>query len=410
MNKPEGYGMLPVLMKKQKSDKITSVKFGQLGLTFILGASLILSIFSAPMAMADQFDQQIAELRAENSETRGEISQLELQADDLKTTIAKLQQRINDIEAKIVENQAKRVELKQQIVKAENELALQKDLLGESIRAMYLEGDISTLEMLAASKDLSEFLDKQEYRSAIQDNIKITLDKINALKAKLTSQKQSVEALIAEQTELHAQVAADKTEQSRLLNLNAAQRHEFNNQIIENKEKIEELRQQQIIANLALFGGGVQPGIPGGGGYPWGNAYCVHTGQVGGPCFNYDWYFNGGAWDSWGYGFRNCTSWVGYKLAMDGKAGIGNLGNAAQWPGNASARGFKVTYGSGAKTGTAAVNPNGYYGHVMYVEAVLPDGRVVVSDYNRAGDGYYRGPDSGNAGVLSQAGLVFIHF
>lgn len=224
------------------------------------------------------------------------------------------------------------------------------------------------------------------------------------------SQKKSVEGLIQEQTELQQQISADKAEQQRLLNLNEAQRNAFDADIKANKEKIDELRQQQIIANLALFGGGVQPGIPGGGGYPWGNAYCVHTGQVGGPCYNYDWYFNGGAWDSWGYGFRNCTSWVAYKLAMDGKAGISYLGNANEWPSRAAARGFEVDYGHGAKAGDAVVNPAGFYGHVMYVEAVLPDGRIVVSDYNRGGDGYYRGPDSGNAGVVSQSGLVFIHF
>ena len=46
----------------------------------------------------------------------------------------------------------------------------------------------------------------------------------------------------------------------------------------------------------------------------------------------------------------------------------------------------------------------------MYVEAVTGDGRVIVSDYNRLGDGLYRGPDGGNAAVVSQSSLVFIHF
>lgn len=396
-------------MTKQKSVK-TLVRLKSLGFVLVLTASMAMAGLTHPIVQADRFDEQIAELRNENQQTQGEINQLEIQADDLQTTIYKLQLRVNDLEAKITANQAKHAELKKEIVKAEKELALQKALLGESIRAVYLEGDITTLEMLAASKDLSEFLDKQEYRSSIQDNIKITLDKINALKAKLLSQKKSVEGLIQEQTELQQQISADKAEQQRLLNLNEAQRNAFDADIKANKEKIDELRQQQIIANLALFGGGVQPGIPGGGGYPWGNAYCVHTGQVGGPCYNYDWYFNGGAWDSWGYGFRNCTSWVAYKLAMDGKAGISYLGNANEWPSRAAARGFEVDYGHGAKAGDAVVNPAGFYGHVMYVEAVLPDGRIVVSDYNRGGDGYYRGPDSGNAGVVSQSGLVFIHF
>lgn len=370
---------------------------------------MLFSSVAPQLAQADEFDQKIQALREQNKENKQELEDLALQADDLQTTISKLQRQVNELEAKISANQKKRDLLKKEIKKAERELAEQKDLLSQNIRAIYLEGDITTLEMLASSPDLSEFLDKQEYRNVIQDRIKSTLDQINLLKAKLAKQKKDTENLIAEDSALQKEVASQRAEQSRLLGLNKSEQASFNNKIANNREKIEELRQQQIIANLAMFGGGVQPGVAGGGGYPWGNAYCVHTGNVGGSCFNYDWYFNGGAWDSWGYGFRNCTSWVAFKLAAAGKTGISNLGNAAQWPGNAKARGHKVSYGSGARVGDAAVNPNGYYGHVMYVEAVSGN-KVVVSDYNRAGDGLYRGPDSGNANVLNQSGLVFIHF
>lgn len=398
-------------MLKQKLTKIK--RFTTLKRTASLSALVLLmfvSTFASSFVNADRFDEQINNLRKDNAVKQAELDSLEVEAKSLQETINALQTKINALQEQINTNQAKRNELLKEIAKAQKELDYQKNLLGQNIRSMYLEGEISTLEMLASSKDLSEFLDKQEYRNAVQDKIKVTLDKINALKAKLNEEKNNVERLLKEQESLQAQIASQKATQDRLLGFNQSQQDSFNSQIASNQKKITELRRQQILENIRLFGGGTQPGIPGGGGYPWGNAYCVHTGKVGGDCYNYDWYFNGNPWDAWGYGYRNCTSWVAYKLAMDGKHGFTYLGNAAQWPGGASARGISVTYGSGARAGDAAVNPNGFYGHVMYVEAVLGDGRVVVSDYNRMGDGLYRGPDGGNAGVLSQSSLVFIHF
>lgn len=359
---------------------------------------------------ADRFTQQINELRNQNNQKQQVVQALQVEAGSIAGVIAGLQAQIDGLQVQINANQAKAEELQRQIAEAEVELAKQKNLMGQNIRAMYLEGDISTLEMLASSKNLSEFIDKQQYRDAVKDKIKSTLDRINVLKAQLKSAKEETDRLIREDERLKAQADANKAEQNRLLSFNQSQQHEYNQQIKDNQTKIADLKRQQVLENIRLFGPGGAPGIPGGGNYPWGNAYCVHTGRVDGACYNYDWYFNGGPWDVWGYGYRNCTSWVAYKLAADGKSGFSYLGNAAQWPGNAAARGFGVSYGSGARVGDAAVNPNGYYGHVMYVEAVFPDGRVVVSDYNRLGDGLYRGPEGNSSGVLNQAGLVFIHF
>jgi surface antigen len=321
-----------------------------------------------------------------------------------------LEAQISGLQAQITANQAKNEKLKSEIDIAQKELDKQKKLLGENIKAMYLEGQISTLEMLASSKDLSEFVDKEQYRDAVKSKIKTSLDRVTDLKTQLKNQKEAVEKLLAEQQSLRSQVASQRAQQERLLSLNQSQQDSFNQDIQANQDKIKELKRQQVLENVKLFGGGVQPGIPGGGGYPWGNAYCAHTGQVGGDCWNYDWEFNGSPWDSWGYGFRNCTSWVAYKLASDGKVGFTYLGNATNWPSGAAARGIAVSYGSGARPGDAAVRQSGYYGHVMYVEAVTGDGQVIVSDYNRMGDGLYRGPDGGSAAVLSQSGLAFIHF
>ncbi len=397
------YASIKEYMIKQtytKKNKITST----LLFAAFFSVALLIGTISPVFVNANNLQEQINQLKNENDKKKEQVGTLQVQAGSIQETINKLQQQINGLQAQIATNNEKNAKLAKDIEIAQKELDKQKNLLGENIKAMYLEGDISTLEMLASSKDLSDFVDKEQYRNAVKTKIKSSLDKVTELKSLLRKQKEDVEKLIREQESLKNQIASQQGEQNRLLGMNQAEQSKVNDDIQANKSKIDELVRQQIVENMRIFGNNVSPGIPGGGGYPWGNAYCVYTNSVDGACFNYDWYFNGSAWDSWGYGFRNCTSWVAYKLAADGKVGFTYLGNAKNWPGNAEARGASVSYSSGARVGDAAVNPNGYYGHVMYVEAVNSDGTVLVSDYNRMGDGLYR------QAVISQSGLVFIHF
>ena len=397
------------MKQKTKNKKTIAQRF--ITKPVLLVAVLAITVATiVPTVRADRFEEEIRTLQQQNSQSRNTLADLQMQASSFQNAVDLLNGQIALLTGQITTNQAEQAKLQDQINQAQAELDRQREVLGADIKAMYVDGDITTIEMLATSRNLSDFVDKEEYRNAVQSKIQETLRRISKLQAELKNKKDVVDQLLKEQQSQQQQLDAKRAEQNRLLTYNQSQQNDFNNQIKANQSKIDELRYKQVLANIALFGGGVTPGIPGGGGYPWGNAYCVHTGNVGGACYNYDWYFNKGAWDTWGYGFRNCTSWVAYKLALNGKTGFSSMGNANDWPAAARARGIGVSYGSGARAGDAVVNPAGYYGHVMYAEAVTEDGRVIVSDYNRAGDGLYRGPEGGNANVLPQSGLVFIHF
>lgn len=378
--------------------------------TVLLVAALVMSVsaFGAyNLVLADQFDQQINQLRSENSQKQSAVANLSEKAEDLQGVIAGLQNQINLLQGQINESRAKSEALKVEIAKAEAELTKQRDLLGQNIRAMYLEGDISALEMLASSKDISEFVDKQQYRTSVQDKIKTTLDTITALKLQLNAQKEQVEKLLDEQELLQEKVVAQQSEQQRLLNLNQSEQAALNQQIKDNKGKIAELQRQQVLENARLFGGRVPTGVPGGGGYKYGDAVCLWPGYADPPCRQYDWGYPNASgsralFDEWQYGYRNCTSWVAFKLNQDGKRGFIGLGNARDWPENVPQS--WVTRGYGAQPGDAAVRQSGTYGHVMYVEAVQGD-YVIVSDYNAGGDGYYR-----IGAKVAQSSLVFVHF
>jgi surface antigen len=357
--------------------------------TLVLLLILTAGMLVTPLVQADRFDEQIKAINQDNAQKRQAAQQLQIQADSLAGVIAGLQAQISALETQINENQAKKAEVQHQIALAEEELAKQRKLLGENIKAMYLEGQISTLEMLASSKDLSEFVDKQQYRNSVKDKIKDTLDKVTALKLELKSQQEKLDKLIADQEAMQYQLDLQRAENDRLLAMTVQQKSEYEQQIKNNNAQIAELRRQQAVENARLFASGTVPqGIPGGGGYPGAWAFAPMDSIV----------------DTWGMYNRECVSYTAWKVWQSGRymPYWGGIGNANQWDDNARAAGIPTD--SNPRVGDVAISNRGFYGHAMYVEAVNGDGTITVSQYNAGLDGYY------SVAKVYTAGLVFIHF
>jgi len=367
-----------------------------------VGGSLIAPHF----ASADRFESQISELQNQNSQVQSQVAALKEQASSYSEAINLLRQQIGAVEAQISQNQERQAELQREINKAQVELDHQKKVLGENIKSMYVGSEMSTIEMLATSKSLSEFVDKETYRNAVQRQVQETMVKIQKLQNELNGKKQEVDTLLKEQQVQRATLDESRSEQNRLLSMNQGQQAEFSGQLKANNARIAELRQQQAEENCRLYGCG--GGTIGGGGYPWGTAVCIHTGKVDGRCSNYDWSVNGQIynWTTGGYGYRNCTDWVSFRVKQaTGRYAPAGLGNANTWDDRGPGYGFAVS--STPRQGAAAVSNSGYYGHVMYVEAVYDDGSILVSDYNRAGTGLYA---TTKLSASSAASLRYVYF
>lgn len=351
----------------------------------LITAVLSLGIATSRLVYADRFDEQINNLREANSQNQQADGLLEIEEANITAVINRLQGEIAAAEEQIRANETKRSDTNTKIAEAEVELAKQKELLGMNIRAMYIEGDISTLEMLASSKDLSEYMDKQQYRSSVQDKIKMTLDQVTALKLDLKTQKETLDKLIADQQAIQTQLNAQRSEQNRLVGLNQQQQAEYEQTIQGNNAKIADLRRQQIAENARFTRSAKN--IPDSSGYPWANA----------P-------FPNSISDPWGMYQRQCVSYTAWKVYKSGRymPYWGGVGNANQWDDNARAAGIPVD--GNPRIGDIAVSNNGYYGHVMYVEAVYDDGTIYVSQYNAGWDGRY------SEARISVGNLVFIHF
>lgn len=334
---------------------------------FVLVSGLVAGAF----VHADQFDQQIQILRDQNASAQAQANSLASQANSYQQAIDALQGRINAMQQAIISTQGTIDALQVKITKAQADLEQQKLVLRENIRTMYLEGNISTLEILANSKDLSDFVDKEENRNAVASKVQDTMAKISVLKAQLDKQQREQKSQLAYQQSQRSNLYKAQAEQSRMLAFTEGQKAAYDKQIQSNNSKIVQLRAAQLAANQAL-GGNVVPGDPGRGSYPNYLYFAPKDSLV----------------DPWGMFNRECVSYTAWKVqqAYGNMPNWGGQGNANQWPADARAAGIRT--GSTPKVGSVAISMSGYYGHAMWVEAVAGS-MIYVSQMNFDLQGHY---------------------
>jgi len=129
-------------------------------------------------------------------------------------------------------------------------------------------------------------------------------------------------------------------------------------------------------------------------GYPDASAPCEHAPfNVSGGCANYDWgykhttnYGDPSTNSERGYGYRNCTDYVAWKLGELGANVPHTLGNGGDWYSNVPENQRTLT----PKAGDVAIKPSSktdIYGHIAYIVSVNADGTITVSEYNHDAKG-----------------------
>lgn len=335
---------------------------------------------------ADTFQSQINDLMAENMQSQASVNALTLEAKSFEDAIAKLQADIAIVENNIAVNQARQDDLNRQITAKQVELDKQRALLGDNIKAMYVDGQMSSIEMLATSRSIGQYVDSQTYQETMQNKIKNTLDEIARLQNQLAQQKHEVETLLTAQRVQDEQLNADRAQQNQLLAMNTAQRNDFNAKIAGNQDRIRQLQAAQAALNgqgasrVSISGnerGGDCDAGSGNGGY------VMASGAMGDVCNApkdsiLDWA---------GIENRECTSYAyWYFKRVAGNTDFTASGDAKYWvkTSNYPVRDWPAVNAIGVKT-------EGQWGHVTIVQAVgpttfkgvnVPAGQVLTSEMN----------------------------
>lgn len=347
---------------------------------FLVGAVVI-----AGPVKADQLQQQIDALRSKVRETQNQAAQKAAEANTLKGKLASIDAEIFAAQTALNLTGSEIRNTQAQIDQANRDLDRQRAILKDNLRLVYKQGEISPLELIASSKNLSDFVAQSQYLNAIKNKINQNLRKIDELKGELNAKQGQLNALAQQQKTTYDQIAARRAEQASILARTQGEEANYRKVAEEDNKKIAELKRQQA-AIIAAQSSNVSYG--GTGGYPWANVNPFPSFVV----------------DSWGMYARQCVSYTAWRIASSGRSMPywGGRGNANQWDDNARAAGIPVD--TTPRVGSIAVINSGTYGHVMYVERINGNGTIRVSQYNAAFDGRYSEAD------VTTAGLVFIHF
>lgn len=374
-------------MKKMRLKSLKTKRKLLTGVSLVIVAMVTAGMTVLPRVAPDvsaDANSEIQRLQAENAANNDLVAKLKNEAVSYRDAIARLQSQINSVQAQIDLNSAEQARIRATIAANEQELARQRAILGENIRVAYVDGKITTIEMLATSKNLSDFVDKEEYRTTIKNKIQTTLAEINALQNKLKEDNARVTKLLEEQQQQRSVLANARGEQASMLSYNQSQQASYNQKTKDNQARIAALIAAQRRANNSTdggyyflrFEGAAQAFNPAN--YPYKNAGFSMSTAPG--CVDND------GPDRWGYCTRQCVSYAAWAVEASGRDAPMYYGNAKDWVAKAYARGVQVS--RTPQPGDVAISTSGTWGHAMYVEKVEAD-RIYVSQYNAGLDGEF---------------------
>lgn len=362
---------------KQRSttlvSKVSRVKKLPLVAGLLIAVTTPIALLQSKPADAINYQERIDAVQRQIDQYQAEAAKLGKKADTLQKKLDAITNEKRQIQARIKLSEAQYDKLIDDIAKTEKDIETNRTVLGDTIANMYIDGNISPIEMLASSNNIGDYLDKQEYQASVRDELTRTIDRIKALKAKLEQQKENVKTVLDNQKRSRAALVKKEQEQQQLVSQTRGQESAY--QKLSRKSQAEkdrlEAEQAAIIAARSNQNGGVQFVGGSSGGYPWHSGNCVMMGM----------YSTGGAdgngGDGWGYGCRQCASYAAWKIGQ--RTGIipTNLGNAKDFPYSYSNK------GSTPRKNSVGVISAGAYGHVVWVES-NPDanGYITVSQYN----------------------------
>jgi len=167
---------------------------------------------------ADQLGESIEQqqdVQSKKKQAQGELNKLTYTSDIIKNQLAKLEAEVAQAQTDLNQKKLAYTQAQNQVTSAQKELdQKQKELedrqlaLGKRARGIYESGQISHLELLFQSSDLSDFVTRIEYFSKLVENDRQLLADIEAQKVKINQKKSELQVKRDQAAKIEAQAAA----------------------------------------------------------------------------------------------------------------------------------------------------------------------------------------------------------
>lgn len=209
---------------------------------FVLVIILLFSLVIIFPVHADTNTDKLNQLETANAAATAKLNQLKAQKNSLTNEIAIFDAQVAVLRTQIAQADAKLSDLNISIIKAELNLKKQQDLMKEYLKTMYIDGQVSTAELIVKSRSFSEFVNQSEYMGTMQENVQDTANKINDLRTSLETEKKRAEVLKAEAENRKVQITAQLAAKNQLLQTTQGNESKYQQIISNNNAQIGVLR------------------------------------------------------------------------------------------------------------------------------------------------------------------------
>lgn len=184
-----------------------------------LGAFALTDIWrdTSVVSQSERVQDQIDAIERQIEGSRREIARLEGVAQDLQAAVASIQAQEDELQLEIRRSQLEKEKLDLGIEQTEDEIAANQTIFGSAAADIYIADTVTPIELLAGSQTVGDFIDKQEYRASLRDQLQRTIQEIRVSQRKLQDQRQEVEETLAQLESQREQLVAKRAEQTRLL-------------------------------------------------------------------------------------------------------------------------------------------------------------------------------------------------
>lgn len=221
---------------KNKNKKFLKIIFTILVFSFTLSPLITRALPSLDEILKDLQDNKNA-LNQEKSKATDIQSQLNTINSDLSLT----QTKIGSLSQSIGSKEAEIKRLDNEIKVSIERISKNKEDLKKLIQLLYEKGNLTSVEIIASTTSITNFLNQEEYSRSVQEKVNSTIGEIKGLKSQMEGQKANQEA---QKKELENQKAVLDQERAR----QAAQKSVQDTLLAKSKNKQATI--QQNIANL----------------------------------------------------------------------------------------------------------------------------------------------------------------
>ena len=182
--------------------------------TFLVTLMVLFSAFAVKTSAYNckAGDTECENAKANMNQNRAEANEYTKKANSVGEAIAALNSEISALNAEIASNEAKVQELNVEIQKNEKKLADNQAALAEMLIDMHFNTDSEPITILAGSKSISDYAEKQAREDVAKHEIALASQKIKDIKEKLNTQKEEAEQAIQISQEKRNLVASKKAD------------------------------------------------------------------------------------------------------------------------------------------------------------------------------------------------------